>query len=152
MYLCVRVNLVHLNGISTILFFIFHKGWKMERQQQRQQQHHNLLNCQPLYRLKYVRHLQDRLVTNVIWPLPQVNKLSNYTHNTKTDIFVFFFVCTGGMTDLGQSARSGWLDGIFGCFRPVFWNLASKANKGIKKLQHNKKKPHRCKAITHALI
>ena len=44
------------------------------------------------------------------------------------------------MTDLGQSARSGWLDGIFGCFRPVFWNLASKANKGIKKLQHNKKK------------
>ena len=32
--------------------------------------------------------------------------------------------------DLTDS-RSGWLDGIFGCFRPVFWNLASKANKGI---------------------
>lgn len=27
--------------------------------------------------------------------------------------------------------RSGWLDGIFGCFRPVFWNIASKTNKGI---------------------
>jgi len=27
-------------------------------------------------------------------------------------------------------AQSGWLDGIFGCFRPVFWNLSNKANKG----------------------
>lgn len=38
-------------------------------------------------------------------------------------------VVTGGMSEMGQS-RSGWLDGIFGCFRPVFWNMASKTNKG----------------------
>ena len=26
--------------------------------------------------------------------------------------------------------RSGWLEGIFGCFRPVFWNIANKSHKG----------------------
>jgi hypothetical protein len=38
-------------------------------------------------------------------------------------------VVTAAAHDLTDS-RSGWLDGIFGCFRPVFWNLTAKANKG----------------------
>ncbi|EFX79577.1 hypothetical protein DAPPUDRAFT_52374 [Daphnia pulex] len=37
-------------------------------------------------------------------------------------------VVTAAAHDLTDS-RSGWLDGIFGCFRPVFWNLTAKANK-----------------------
>ena len=45
--------------------------------------------------------------------------------------------------DLNQAARSsGWLDGIFGCFRPVFWTISSKAEKGIVYLTcHLSKRP-----------
>ena len=38
-------------------------------------------------------------------------------------------VVTAAAHDLTDS-RTGWLDGIFGCFRPVFWNLTAKTNKG----------------------
>lgn len=36
----------------------------------------------------------------------------------------------GVVRDLTES-RSSWIEGIFGCFRPVFWNIAGKANKGV---------------------
>lgn len=34
-----------------------------------------------------------------------------------------------GGVDLNQARTAGWLDGIFGCFRPVFW-LSNKVEKG----------------------
>uniref|UniRef100_A0A0P5XEN5 Putative Mitogen-activated protein kinase kinase kinase n=1 Tax=Daphnia magna TaxID=35525 RepID=A0A0P5XEN5_9CRUS len=37
-------------------------------------------------------------------------------------------VVTTAAHDLAES-RNGWLDGIFGCFRPVFWNFTAKTNK-----------------------
>lgn len=43
-------------------------------------------------------------------------------------------VVTTAAHDLAES-RNGWLDGIFGCFRPVFWNFTAKTNKGIMRLK-----------------
>lgn len=44
-------------------------------------------------------------------------------------------VVTAAAHDLTDS-RTGWLDGIFGCFRPVFWNLTAKTNKGNTIIHH----------------
>ena len=54
----------------------------------------------------------------------------NTTSSTAKTLFWLLIHFQGEGNELAAS-RAGWLDGLFGCFRPVFWSFAAKANKGI---------------------
>jgi hypothetical protein len=79
-------------------------------------------------RIKLLKSSSVEIVLNLFSKeMMQWDFTASSTANTLFSLFIHF---QGEGNELAAS-RAGWLDGLFGCFRPVFWSFAAKANKGI---------------------